>query len=64
METQAPINHPIAIATPKAGGNMGNGDFFYPLFGALMIGNEHQMLTKFLKFKPFMFHGYESEDAY
>ncbi|KAK4706576.1 hypothetical protein R3W88_033865 [Solanum pinnatisectum] len=57
--TQAPVNPPIAITTLKMGGNISTDDFFRPLLGFVMIGNEHEMLTKFLKLKPSVFLGSE-----
>ena len=61
--TQAPTNR-ISIIVPQVGENVGNDVFFRPLLSCVMIGNEHDMLTKFLKLKPPVFYGSESEDAY
>lgn len=60
QETQAPANPPIAITVPKLGGTGGNDAFFRSLLGPGMTINEHEMLTKFFKFKPPMFNSLES----
>ena len=64
QETQALANPPIAITTPNMGGNVGTQSFFRPLLGSVMFGNEHDILTKFLKLKPPIFLGSETEDTY
>ena len=61
---QAPANSPIVVTTSKEHGNMGNNDFFHPLLVYVMTGNENDMLNKFLKIKPLIIFGFESEDAY
>uniref|UniRef100_M1DL04 'chromo' domain containing protein n=1 Tax=Solanum tuberosum TaxID=4113 RepID=M1DL04_SOLTU len=62
--TQAPTNPHVASNAPKMGGTGGNDALFRPLLGSVMTGNEHEMLTKFLKLKPSVLLGSENEDAY
>uniref|UniRef100_M1DW98 Uncharacterized protein n=1 Tax=Solanum tuberosum TaxID=4113 RepID=M1DW98_SOLTU len=61
---QALTNPHITSTAPKVGGTGGNDAFFCLLLGSVMIGNEHEMLTKFLKLKPPVFLGSKNEDAY
>ena len=62
--TQVQANHHVANVVPKPVGEVGNDAFFHHLLGSVMIGKEHDMLTKFLKLKPPIFFGSETEDAY
>ena len=62
QETKAPANPPIAFIVPKVGGNVGNKTFLLPFVGSVMIGNEHEILTKFVKLKLPMFHDSDNKD--
>ncbi|TMW89971.1 hypothetical protein EJD97_016390 [Solanum chilense] len=62
--TQVQANFPFAKPAPKKGGNRGLDTFFCALFGPDMTGNEHDMLTMFLKIKILIFMGPETEDFY
>ncbi|WMV55485.1 hypothetical protein MTR67_048870 [Solanum verrucosum] len=50
-------------ATPVRDGDLGANTLFRPSLVAMMIGTEHEMLTKFLKLMPPVFHGSEGEDG-
>lgn len=64
IPTQSPTKPPVARTAPKMGEVKGNDAFFCPLLGSVMIGNEHDMLTKFLMLKPLLFLGSETKAFY
>ena len=62
--TQASTNSPTASSAPKVSGNKCNNAFCRPLLDSIKTGNEHDMLAKFLRIKPMVFLGSESENVY
>ena len=61
---QALANLPVSDTTPMSGKTGGNDAFSHPFMGLIMTGNEHAMLTMFLKLKPLVFLGLETKYAY
>lgn len=62
--TQVQANPPVASTAPKTGGNVLFLCFLPSFVGFVMTSTEHDMLTMFLKLKPPVFLGSETEDAY
>lgn len=61
---QLPITYPAAAIVPERDGKSGANAFFRPLLGPKMTDTKHEILIKFLKLEPPLFHGSENEDAY
>ena len=57
------VQHAAAV-TPCMDASLEVGTFPRLTIGSIMIGDQHELLIKFLKLKPPVFKGAESEDAY
>ena len=55
--------HAAAVA-PRMDASLGVGTFPRLTTGPIMTSDQHELFTKFLKLKPPVFKGAESEDAY
>ncbi|TMW81004.1 hypothetical protein EJD97_012852 [Solanum chilense] len=64
MINQVPgVQHTAAVA-PRMDATLEVGTFPRLTTGPIMTSDQHELFTKFLKLKPQVFKGYESEDAY
>ena len=59
---QPPAYRPIAATIAKVVEAPFTNAYYHSLLGLMITGNEHEILTKFLKLKSHVFH--ESEDSY
>ena len=57
---QDPSNPLVSIIASMLGETIVNDAFFYPLLVSVITGNEHGMLTMFLKLNPLFFLGSET----
>lgn len=55
---------PTTTVAPRMGETLRAEMFLCLMLGPIMIMNEHDMLTKFLRMKPHTFIGFEIEDAF
>ena len=57
------VQHAAAMA-PRMDASLGVVTFPRFTTGSIMTGDQHELFIKFLKLKPLVFKGAESEDAY
>ena len=57
------VQHATSVA-PRMDASLEVGTFPRLTIGSIMIGDQHELFIKFLKLKPPVFKGAESEDAY
>ena len=55
---------PAATGTPRMDASLEIGTFPWLTTGPIMTSDKHELFSKFLKLKPPVFKGVESEDAY
>lgn len=61
---QAHVTYLATAVIPNVWRTLGDNAFIRPLLGLVMIGIENERLLKFLKLKPPVLQGSQSEDAY
>ena len=57
------VQHAATVA-PRIDSSLEVGTFPRLTTGSIMTSNQHELFTKFIKLKPPVFKGAESEDAY
>ena len=57
------VRHATVVA-PRMDASLEVGTFSRLITGSIMTGDQHELFIKFLKLKPPVFKGAESEDAY
>ena len=57
------VQHAAAVA-PRMDASFEIGSFPWLTTGPIMTSDQHELFSKFLKLKPPVFKGAESEDAY
>ena len=61
---QVPGVQYAAVVAPRMDASLEVGTFPRLTTGPIMTSDQHELFTKFLKLKPLVFKGAESEDAY
>ena len=57
------VQHAVVVA-PRMDASLEKGTFPHLTTGPIMTSDQHELFSKFLKLKPPVFKGAESEDAY
>ena len=61
---QVPEAQHVATVAPRMDASLEIGTFPHLTTGPIMTSDQHELFSKFLKLKPTVFKGAESEDAY
>ena len=64
LAPQVPRVQYVAVVAPRMDASLEVGTFPRLTTGSTMTSDQHELFTKFLKLKPPVFKGAESEDAY
>ena len=61
---QVPGVQHAAVVAPRMDASLEVGTFPRLTTGSILTSDQHELFTKYLKFKPLVFKGAESEEAY